>query len=363
VHGEAPLTRELIQEAGLTLGNLSKWWNVNDEKPIVLEKIPLYSAQLKEQLQKLQTDIPVIDFLDQYFSGDQNAALRDFVCRRVEGYDAGDPAKSSSFTLRDEILDEKSWQQMSLKEGYGALIRFLENECKKNGVEILLQKEVVTLEHGNEGIRIGCVDASVFQSSAAIVTVPLPVLAHIQFTPAIPEKMQAASNIGFGSVIKILIRFKTKWWTGLRERQFEKLFFMFSNESIPTWWTQYPESYTTLTGWVAGPKAERLSTESDEELLKTALVSLSNIFKVGVDELRKELFSFKVNNWIKDPYTRGAYSYTTPTTAVAIEELRKPIENKLFFAGEALHLGYATATVEGALSNGKEVAVKVLSLA
>ena len=97
-----------------------------------------------------------------------------------------------------------------------------------------------------------------------------------------------------------------------REQDFEKLFFMFSREEIRTWWTQYPEPHTTLTGWLAGPKTKKLSNLSDTELIEKALASLSNIFKISIDELKRELVISKVANWPKDPFARGAYSYSTP---------------------------------------------------
>jgi monoamine oxidase len=139
------------------------------------------------------------------------------------------------------------------------------------------------------------------------------------------------------------------------------MFFMFSNEIIPTWWTQYPEPYLTLTGWVAGPKALSVSTKSDAEILDLALSSLSNIFKVEKSQLENELITSKIVNWATDPYARGAYSYTTPESGAAIEELLKPIDDKLFFAGEGVYQGEMGGTVEAALASGKEVASKILT--
>jgi monoamine oxidase len=141
------------------------------------------------------------------------------------------------------------------------------------------------------------------------------------------------------------------------------MFFMFSNEMIPSWWTQYPEPHLTLTGWVAGPKATALSGKSDDELADLALQSLSNIFEISRQELNKELVTVKVNNWAADPFARGAYSYATPETATAIRELLKPVDNKLYFAGEALYEGEVGGTVEAALSSGRDAAKRILKSA
>jgi monoamine oxidase len=117
-----------------------------------------------------------------------------------------------------------------------------------------------------------------------------------------------------------------------------------------------------LTGWLAGPSALAMDALSDEEIIAVSLTSLANIFKIPVDELKEQLTASKVCAWGRDPYTKGAYSYLTPQSGVAIEELNKPVENKLYFAGEALYDGEENGTVEAALATGKKAAEKILSL-
>lgn len=363
VHGSAPVTSALIEEAGLHLTHAVEWWSVLDGEPTREHYTShIHRPALESVLKKLTEDMTVLDFLDTYFSGSHHAVLRDYVCRRVEGYDAADPRYASAFTLRDEMLVEETWQQRTLKEGYGALVRYLQANLEAAGVEIVLGAYVHTIDYSGESVRVVCADDSVYESKKVIVTVPLPMIREMNFTPQATEKMDAATRIGFGSVIKTLIRFKTHWWSGIREKQFEKLFFMFSRETIPTWWTQYPEPHATLTGWVAGPAASRLSTKSDQEILELALESLSRIFKIGIQELKEQMLASKVMNWQNEPFTKGGYSYTTVTTEEGAAELRKPIDGKVYFAGEALYQGSAAATVEGALATGKEVADSIRAL-
>jgi monoamine oxidase len=38
------------------------------------------------------------------------------------------------------------------------------------------------------------------------------------------------------------------------KRRKKVLAFLFTNEIIPTWWTQSPSSYPLLTGWAGGRK-------------------------------------------------------------------------------------------------------------
>lgn len=361
LHGNAPISKEILKAAGATVEHAGDWWSVVDGEPRANEWVTPYEDMLESKLKALKHDMPVAKFFDEYLAGEQYADLRDHIFRRIEGYDAADPARFSAFALREEVLGEGSWGQLNIKQGYGLLVRSLEEQGAKNGVEILCNREVKVVDFGGDGVRIRCADGSVFEASQALVTVPLPLLQHIQFAPALPQKMEAARQIGFGLVIKILLRFKSKWWAHARGRNLERMFFMFSNEAIPTWWTQYPEPYATLTGWVAGPRAKALSKLSEAEVLDRALQSLSNIFEVGVNELRGQMLVSRVIDWAAESFSRGAYSYPTPESDASIEELLQPEGGKLFFAGEGVYQGEASGTVEAALSSGKAAAERMLA--
>jgi monoamine oxidase len=303
----------------------------------------------------------VADFLRKNFPKEEYEALWEFVCRWIEGYDAADVERASAFGLRDEMFNTSTWLQRNIKEGYGPLIRFLQAECEKNGSSFLLRREVVGIEAAQSHVAVRCAAGRAYSARFAVVTVPLPLLGRISFTPAIPEKFQAAEEVGYGAVIKILLRFKRKWWTGVREHIFERMFFMLSNEAVPTWWTKYPEPRAVLTGWLPGSHAIEVSLRPEEEILELALQSLANIFTISREELREELLHYKVVNWPKDPYARGVYSYATPWSSAAIRKLQEPLGGKVFLAGEALSRD-DTGTVEAALSSGERVATHILSL-
>ena len=51
---------------------------------------------------ELRTDLPVAEFLERHFGDQQYSALRREIRRMVEGYDAADASKASTFALRDE---------------------------------------------------------------------------------------------------------------------------------------------------------------------------------------------------------------------------------------------------------------------
>ena len=210
-------------------------------------------------------------------------------------------------------------------------------------------------------IAARCHDGAAVEADAAILTVPLPLLSEIALPPSTRERAQAAADIGFGNVVKILLRFATPWW-GDRGgadgggRNFADLSFLLSNAMVPTWWTQYPAPHPVLTGWFAGPKADTVSSLGESDLVEMGLASLAEIFDLPADRLRKNLVASRAIDWGNDPFARGAYSYATPRTRAALTVLRRNERDAVFFSGEALYAGPDMGTVEAALASGRETA-------
>lgn len=363
VHGPAKITRGLISQLGLTFIPLQgETWNVREGAPVVDDGFVLkeHLVLIQEKLRGLEEDIPIATFLERYFSGEQYAQMRRSITRMVEGYDAADTKRISTFSLREEWLGGEEWQQGTIKEGYKPIIDFLADESKKHGAEIVLGKKVSSIQMFPKGVEIRCGD-EVYAANQVIVTLTLGTLSLILFDPPINDKLEAAKKIGFGGVIKILLKFDDQWWFDGLGKDLSRMNFIRSNEIVATWWTQYPQTLPVLIGWLAGPITEELKNQPIEEILEVSLGSLASIFKVEKEFLRSKLVRHQIVNWPADPLTLGAYSYTTFETKGAYAKLAESVDGKIFFAGEALCPGKETATVEGALSSGLDVANKILN--
>jgi protoporphyrinogen oxidase len=219
VHGEAPVTRGLLREAGLSLLPIQgARWSV-DQRSFSRNQLPdPHTDRFYESLAKLKDDITVADFLKQHFAGSEYNRLRHFVRRMVEGYDAADPARASMLALRDEWTATSRSKQARIVAGYGALIDFLVADCRKRGARIHFHAAVNAIEETDERAVVHCANGDTHLGEAVILTVPLPVLNEITFSPELREKASTAADIGFGNVIKILLRFKTRWWDSGKER-------------------------------------------------------------------------------------------------------------------------------------------------
>ena len=182
---------------------------------------------------------------------------------------------------------------------------------------------------------------------------------EIALLSAARERVAAAADIGFGNVVKILFRFTAKWWADHGARDLSDLSFPVSNTTVPTWWTQYPDVYSVLMGWLAGPEADRVSFthrgRADRRRARLARRDFRSASGPHQEESRRGA-SDQLGN---DRFARSACSYATPRTRKAQSVLRKP-NGAIFFSGEALYAGPDMGTVEAALASGKETAQTIM---
>jgi len=89
-----------------------------------------------------------------------------------------------------------------------------------------------------------------------------------------------------------------------------------------------------------------------------ALVSraLSGVHAVFPDA---QIADALVQDWKRDPWSRGGYSYVLVGGMGAREQLAEPLNETLFFAGEATDAEEA-GTVNGALRSGQRAAREIL---
>lgn len=358
VHGRLPITTELIRLAGLSLTPVSgdivhadngKWVRAN-------EIIEGWDALLR----KMQDadDSTMLAFLQKHYSGDKYAALRSHIARYVEGFDLADLSRVSMKALLYEWINES--QNFRIDEGYMALVRFLENECRQLGCRFVYNYPVKLVEWKDHAIKAYKDSENFTESSKLLVSIPLGLLQSqeavdaICFYPSLDDHHAAAQTMGYGTVIKFVLEFSTPFW---RNKE-QDLGFIISDQQVPTWWTQGHDD-NTLTGWLGGPPAEEWVNAGDEQLLAVAIHSLANIFHLSYAEISSMLSTTKVLNWARDKWAGGGYSYATLSSTKALNLFNTPVRDTIYFAGEAFYQGEAPGTVEAALTSGKLAAEKI----
>lgn len=367
VHGDLPLTLGLLQKAGIPLTPAGGKMYRSEGGKWKTSHGPVKGwDDLLKRMGTLDKDMPVEAFLDEYYPGPENDDLRKFMRRYAEGYDLADTRIASTSALYSEWSREDQ-PQRRVEGGYERLISHMAGEAARQGCTIHTGAIVKEIDWSPGSVRVMSADGRRFTGSAALVTVPLGVLqstadekAHITFFPSIPTRLLAAGRMGYGSVIKILLQFKEPFW---RERT-PGLGFLISDQSLPVWWTQAPSEQALLTGWFGGPRTAAYRDSAPDQVIKAALHSLSVIFQLDETFLRTSLQDSLVADWSRDPFALGAYSFSAVEERKARQLLNTPVDNTLFFAGEALYEGDSTpGTVEAALASGQAVAAAIAAIA
>jgi monoamine oxidase len=161
-----------------------------------------------------------------------------------------------------------------------------------------------------------------------------------------------------GGVVKFILRFAEPFWEPAVD---EAVSFMHgtAEDAVPTWWTSLPMRTNVLSGWAGGPAAQRLSGLPPRQQLARAVSMLSRLTGRSARRVRGLLIEARIHDWSADPFSRGAYSYGTVGGAGSAARLAQPIEQTLFFAGEATSSGM-TGTVEAAITTGRRAARELL---
>jgi monoamine oxidase len=362
VHGAAPVTRALMREAGISLSSRGGTrWSTRTGALSPADSTVRHMGRFYRALAKVQDDLPIAEFLDTHFAGRQYDEMRQSVTRTVEGYDAADPHRASTMAIRDEWLARDDGEHGRIAKGHGELIAYLSSECRRLSAALHFGAVVTAIDEARGRVVVHCRNGDTVEADAAILTVPPPILSEIALPPAARERAAAAADIGFGNVVKFLFRFATRWWADHGGRDLSDLSFLISDASVPTWWTQHPAEYPVLTGWFAGPKADRVSSLTEADLIVMGLASLAEIFGLPLDRITSNLVASRAINWGTDPFAHGAYSYATPRTRHAQSVLKSPNGEAIFFSGEALYAGPVMGTVEAALASGQETAQTILA--
>ena len=366
IHGNLPLTFCLLKEAGIPYHTISgKMVHLKKEKNKVVKDDENDNwDEAMDEMKNLKADMPLKNFLDTFFNDDKYKALRSSVKNFAGGFDLADITTASTKSLYREWKEE--WgDQYRVDGGYKLLIDYLEKQCKKNGCIINTNCCAKKISWQKNEVNIITMCSRFFKGNKLVVTVPVSVLQknnksedYIEFAPAIPEHINAAKNIGFGTVIKIFLEFEESFWS----KKTNDAAFIITEENISTWWTQLPVKNNLLIGWVGGEKAISLKDNTNEEILGLALQSLANTFQINIDLIKTKLKASKVSNWWKEPDINGGYSFNTIKSVDAKKVLEKPVENTIFFSGEALYQEVPIGTVEAALASGKKTAQQVLKI-
>eukprot|EP00742_Colponemidia_sp_Colp-10_P007272 GILJ01007818.1.p1 GENE.GILJ01007818.1~~GILJ01007818.1.p1 ORF type:complete len:1106 (+),score=173.52 GILJ01007818.1:69-3386(+) len=367
-----PLT-DLCREAGLSLSNTGEETRIHDVDghPIAAEIDTQVEANFNdllsqagrwgaEQPPEKHISLSLGRTLDQILSSrnlsDVEKRIYNWHFANLEYSTGTDLANLSLLHWDQDDMNEFSGNHCLIKEGYAALVKHIGRHVTVNFGE-----DVQTVSYTSEGVRVVTRKGHVFNADYCIVTLPLGVLKRgdIQFSPPLPPwKQEAIQRLGMGVLNKVMLAFDRRFWpTDIgyigHASDIRGEFYIFVDLEATT-------GKPILLALIAGSFALRLEHSTDEDIRKQAVETLRKIY--GHESVPEPIYTH-VTRWSKDPYARGSYSYIgAGSSGEDIDNLMWPVQNRLFFAGEATNRKYPS-TVHGAYLSGLREARSVWHVA
>lgn len=301
-------------------------------------------------------DQSVESFLESLPERKLSSEDRESVRTLVEGFDAALLDDASLIGIAKEWRSGVNDTAHRPAGGYAPIMEYLAGIA---GNRLFLRMCVtrITWSAGRVQLDAACDGEAVrVDARRAIVTLPISLLQRntALFSPALPSgKLAAIDAIATGPVLKVALEFRTAFWRDVENGRYHNAgFFIAPSTQLPTIWTRAPDTGPVLMGWSGGGAALRL-LQRGMDPIRAALESTAALFP-SVD-IEAELINAYFHDWQADPFACGAYSYLRVGAGDARRRLAAPIEDTLYFAGEAASPD-DSGTVAGAFDTGSSSA-------
>lgn len=192
------------------------------------------------------------------------------------------------------------------------------------------------------------------EAKAVIVTLPSNLVATQPdfFLPALPEKTEAAAGLPLGLADKLFLSL-----AGADEFEPESRAFGDASRTATAAYQFRPFGRPMIEVYFGGALAAGLEKDGEAAFFEFAVAELVGLF--GADFARR-VKPLGLHCWARDPFARGSYSYALPGHADCRATLAAPVEERIFFAGEACsRRDYSTA--HGAYLSGLAAADQAIA--
>ena len=266
----------------------------------------------------------------------------------ISGYANGAPLSRVSlhdWWAYEDAAGEDNWR---LTDGYGTLIAH-----HARGLPIRLNTPVTHIDHRGRTILLRT-PRGMLEAERVVVAVPTPILADadLTFNPLLHDKRSAAAALPLGLADKVFLT--------IRGADYPANAHLIGN----------PHAACTASyqvGWLGRPLVEAFFGGDCAEMLEEADDRAAADFAIGElaarlgNDWRQRLHPVARTRWRAEPYVRGSYSHAEIGQAAQRGVLAAPVNDRLFFAGEAC-APTDFSTAHGAYESGIAAAEQILAL-
>lgn len=257
-------------------------------------------------------------------------------------------AEFTEVSLHDYAAYDDSDVNWRVVGGYGAAIT-----GQAPTLPVRLNCPVTTIRHGGPRLVLETPRGAV-TARAAIICVPTAILSSgaLRFVPDLPDKLDAAAGLPLGLADKVFLRVDEP-------------------EAFPAETQAYGDPRRAATGayhlrplhrplieaFLGGAHARGLEGQGPGAAAAFAIEELVGIFGSGI---RGRVHVLAETAWAADPFAGGSYSHALPGRAGDRARLAAPVDQRLFFAGEACS-AHAFSTAHGAWRTGQAAAREAIA--
>lgn len=251
------------------------------------------------------------------------------------------------------VKDRQNYDNTSLNwrcyDGYGALMN-----AYAAGLPIERETVVRTIDHSGRRIRIGT-DRGELTAAAVIVTVSTNLLATetIRFTPPLPQITEAALGLPCGVANKCFLALD-----GSNPPESYRHLIGRTDRTETGNYQIRPHGWPMISGYFGGHLSRQLEKDGPEAMAAFAIDELAGIYG---NDMRAHLRLLASSAWGIDPFARGAYSCALPGHAKDRAILARPVDDRLFFAGEACSMDQF-GTAHAAFASGRSAAERIIAI-
>ncbi|MBC62446.1 MAG: hypothetical protein CMP11_08310 [Zetaproteobacteria bacterium] len=342
-----PLVK-LAESHHLNINNKNPNWGAKHARNLLKQK---ELSECSEAFRYFFKQTNLKDFLDRKDTSLDSIFPSDFLWRPlVEAaitFQSG--VGSKHISLHDMVHYYETDQDWSLATGMGSIL-----SCFPHDLNIKFKSKVLEIDWAQEKIKILTKNGTLTCDSI-IITVPTSILSQnkIIFHPQLPiETQESINNLPLGLNEKVFIQITDDF---LSDHNEEFIYSKLDSDKICSYQVR-PHGLPYIVAYFGGQFIKELNDLGLEEKKNFAVNELSSL--TGV---RPKEFCIKTSqtSWLDDEYTLGSYSYAKVGGSQARVILQEPVEEKLYFAGEAISQKFYS-TMHGAFASGEKAALKFI---
>ncbi|MCP3734439.1 FAD-dependent oxidoreductase [Sphingomonas sp. RP10(2022)] len=262
----------------------------------------------------------------------------------ISGYANGAPLDRVSlhdWAAYEDAATEDNW---ALPAGYGTLVVHHAGD-----VPVRLNTPVTRIDHGGRTIRLET-PAGTIEADHVVLAIPTTAYDAIRFDPPLPAKHDAAAALPLGLADKVFLAVDSPEWPAHAHLTGKPHSACTASHRLSPFGLPIVESF------FGGACAEAMA----DEAAATAFAIDELVGLLGSD-WRRRLTPLGATHWRAVPHIHGSYSHARVGHAGARAILAAPVDDRLFFAGEACS-ARDFSTAHGAYETGITAAEAILGL-